>query len=499
MDTNAANRRWLNATRPYTYPAICCLLFIAALLLRFFISSRDPFLHHWDERFHALVAMHMLDDPFTPVLKADPLHTVDPLSWCCSAVWLHKQPWFLWQMAVSMKLLGVNVMAVRMPSIIIDALMVPIIMRITLLATADRLAAITAGVIICCSNFHLQLISGILGMDHNDIAFTFYILLSLWAFAEHTRSGKTAWIILIGLFAGVAVLNKWLGGMLVFVGWTATIALLPTRREQYKALSGMMIAIVIACIVFVPWQLYIFHRWPELARHEFKLNEEHIWQVVEGHGGSAWFYVQHLPRMLGPYTWWPLPLGLLFAFRSVWRKHALATALLVNLLFSFLFFSLVAQTKIINLLAFTTPLLALYIGQAVSSTVRWAHARWLLVALLPVVACSAYDPKRFDEYFAHENHDREVRVNNSEIYKHLREKIGKDVSIVMNVSAFEDIDLMFYQPGITAYHWSLSEEDMQQLAARHAKVAAFASHGPFVLPDYVYKYPHIIIIPDLLK
>ncbi len=56
-------------------------LLFGALCLRLFIISLDPFLHDWDERYHALVAKNMMTDPFRPTLQITPLLAYDYKAW----------------------------------------------------------------------------------------------------------------------------------------------------------------------------------------------------------------------------------------------------------------------------------------------------------------------------------------------------------------------------------------------------------------------------------
>src|SRR5690606_28721971 len=99
----------------------------------------------WDERFHALVARNMMDEPFRPMLKTSALlpHE-DYTAWCCNHIWLHKQPLFMWQMALSMKVFGVSEPALRLPSVIMGALMILLLYRITVLVTGNKTAGLIA-------------------------------------------------------------------------------------------------------------------------------------------------------------------------------------------------------------------------------------------------------------------------------------------------------------------------------------------------------------------
>ncbi len=72
---------------------IIILLFLLGLLFRLLITGADNFLHPWDERFHALVARNIMNDPFTPKLRANPVtNNFDINRWCCNEIWLLNNP-----------------------------------------------------------------------------------------------------------------------------------------------------------------------------------------------------------------------------------------------------------------------------------------------------------------------------------------------------------------------------------------------------------------------
>src|SRR3989304_1111089 len=91
------------------------LLFSVSLLLRLMMTTIDPYIHLWDEQFHALVAKNMMQNPFTPMMYANPVLDYDYTQWWSNHVWLHKQPLFLWCIAISYKIFGLNEFALRLP------------------------------------------------------------------------------------------------------------------------------------------------------------------------------------------------------------------------------------------------------------------------------------------------------------------------------------------------------------------------------------------------
>lgn len=165
-------------------------LFIGALSIHFFAGLLDPFLNLWDERFHALVAKNLVKHPLTPTLYSDPIVNIAYDQWDKAHFWLHKPPLFLWQIALSFKLFGYNELALRLPSIVMSSLLVVISFRIGKLLINDKVGYYSA-FLTATSFYIIQLVSGQEGMDHNDMAFTFYVSASVWSWVEYSRSKKS--------------------------------------------------------------------------------------------------------------------------------------------------------------------------------------------------------------------------------------------------------------------------------------------------------------------
>ena len=201
------------------YNIYILILLIAGFLLRLWMITLDPFLHNWDEHFHALVAKNLSNNFALPILLNNPLDGYKIEAWNDNYIWLHKQPLFLWQIALAIKAFGASVFSVRFPSLLMTSISLLIIYRLAFLVTQDRKTSLIALILATFSNFQLNLISGRIPTDHNDIAFGFYILLSIWTFVEYLKSKKIYWALLSGVFAGSAILIKWLIGLLVYSSW----------------------------------------------------------------------------------------------------------------------------------------------------------------------------------------------------------------------------------------------------------------------------------------
>jgi 4-amino-4-deoxy-L-arabinose transferase len=230
------------------YLVMLWVLITVGFFVRLYMAHVDPFLHIWDERFHALVARNMMGNPFVPVLRANPVFPADHTNWTQSHIWLHKQPLFMWQMAISMKIFGAAEYAVRYPSVIMGTLMIPMVYQVTKFISNDkRVSLITAG-LFCFSNFHVELVGGMRSMDHNDLALEFYVLASIWSLVRYEKTKKKYWIVLIGLCSGAAILTKWLIGLFVFLLLGVKI-LLQTKKWQERNHSFIACFVRLLCSI----------------------------------------------------------------------------------------------------------------------------------------------------------------------------------------------------------------------------------------------------------
>ena len=476
-----------------THAQILFVLFGISFLIRFFYAQADPFLHGWDERFHALVARNLMHDPFKPMLIASPIAAYDFKNWAGNNIWLHKQPLFMWQMALSMKTFGVSELALRLPSVLMGSVMVVMLFRLSYLLTANTTLSLLAASLLCFSHFHLELIAGIHAMDHNDVALGFYVLASIWAYAEYLRDKRWYWVVLVGGFAGCAILNKWLIGSTVFLGWGVNILSGIRRKNMRRETGHFLLALLVCCFVFVPWQVYITHMWPEEARHEYEYNNRHITEAIEGHGGSVWYYAENVPEFFGKYLWVFVPVGIGLAVSSRTTDRRLLLPFLTIVTFVFCFFSFAVKTQINTYVFFVVPLCMIFLSYGLFEIYRRTGSRWLLALTFLVSAYLSFDPRRTLAYFSGQNTERIRRIATTRILRNLKVGLPADVRVVLNTNDLENLDLMFYNNDLTAYP-RLSEGEFQALARQHVVVAAFKSDGKHDLPAYVSAYPLLYVI-----
>lgn len=481
------------------------LLFGAAFFLRFLVADADPFLHDWDERFHALVAKNMITSPFVPMLRTDPIVSYDYTAWCCNHIWLHKQPLFLWQMALSMKFFGVNELALRLPSVLMSALLIFPIFQI-----GQRLFNIETGYISAFSwafgYYSIELASGSIGMDHNDTAFLFYTTFSLWAFFEYLHSPIARNVVLVGLFAGCAVLCKWLTGMLVFFGMGLHIFQTGFRS---KVIWDMLMAIAMAVTIAAPWQIYTHWRFNQESTYEMAYNARHIFETLENRGEGHGFYWNQLSFQYGSSFNILLIMGLALLLTSIKQKierlHLFTFALI-----PYLFFSLVAMTKMVSYVFFIAPMIFIISAQVFSiafrkmnESGRFFSTLWqglLLTAigiyfLRPSEIMAIHIKDKPTKYLAIV--DRANKTHNTKVYKRLNALVPEGY-VVLNTKPFEDIEAMFYA-NRNVYSFYFSEEDFHKARTSGRKVAVFKDFVDQSMPEYIKSDPELLIIQNGLR
>jgi 4-amino-4-deoxy-L-arabinose transferase len=478
------------------------LVFVSALLIRLLMISLDPYLQDWDERFHALVAKNLIDHPFRPMLRLMPIAPYDYTSWCCNHIWVHKQPLFLWQMAFSMNILGVSEFALRLPSAIMGALSVLLVHDIAKVWTKDRMIAFISALISAYAFYQLELTTGRFSVDHNDVAFTFYVTASIWAFVNYTeKQFAWKWAAAIGIFVGCAVLTKWLTGMVVLGGWALYILLIPEIRSRILHYIKLGFAAVVATVIFLPWQLYILSRFPLESAAAYAHNSLHITEVLGGHEGNAFFHLSFMQTAYGKFL---LPFAIIGLISVLFSKHitrALTGSLLAMVMVVFVFFSLIVATK---MPAFTYPVSALIIT-LISSGLVFSHtgfskiarlnpksANVLLIVLMVIVSVYSLKPWNIAKHRDELNHYRNAEVHNAKIYRSIADSIMQKY-VVLNCKEFEDVELMFYHGG-NAHHWYFEERVLDSLQHAGHKFAAFKSHGNQQLPEYIVRDTAILII-----
>lgn len=320
-------------------------LLIGGFLLRFFISILYPSLFLWDEQFHALVAKNMINHPFKPVLYKNPLLPYDPNSWVSNHVWLHKYPVFLWLMSISISIFGAEAWAVRLPSAILMTITSYFIFGIASFLYNNKKIGYWAAFLFSVSHFTYLLSSGYLATDHNDVAFIFCITASVWSYFQYLNNKKLHWIFLIGLFSGLAILNKWLLGVFVYLFWIFHYFVSFLIKEKYVfKLKHLLLSLGITLLIAGFWHVYIMLKYYELAIYELQFSLKHFSEAIEGHNRPFNWHFKNIYFIYGIDFFLLLPIVVIGTLN--FSKISLKISSIITIFAVYIFFNF-SKTKMI--------------------------------------------------------------------------------------------------------------------------------------------------------
>jgi len=476
------------------------LLLCSALFFFIFAARFYPFVNVWDERFHALVAKNLLKHPLMPTLYDDPVVQTAYDSWDRSHIWLHKQPFFLWQIALSYALFGVNELALRLPSAVLSLSLVFAVYRSgKILGNKDigYYAALMTG-----TTFYLmELITGRQPVDHNDVSFVAYTSLSLWTWLEYIDSRKASWILLTGIASGLAVLCKWIPGLLVYFAWG--VYALVVYKWKIRKYWDVGLSALVTFLVALPWQLFILYRYPAEAKAEYRSYAQHFTTAVEGHSGPFSYHLALSSRLYGSLV----PFLILPAFYIFYRKSKhknAALALIACTLFVYFFFSL-AQTKMPS---FTMiAILPVFVSIAfLVDAFRRAFEKlelsiWLrkaaLITVLSTIGLMRFDVKSWREkhcFLRSDNSYINSLKHNKQVFQNLH---LPENAVIFNVADRHYIEAMFYS-GHPAYSFIPSHEQYSNLKSKKRIVAIFKP-ADGEIPPYLREGPSVIFINEVIQ
>jgi len=441
-------------------------LFLAGISIGLGFALIDPFFHFWDEKPHALVAKNLAETPFHPRLLNSDLVNYYYTNWINNYTWLHKPPLALWQMALSIKLFGASVLSVRIPSILLHALTSVLVYRIGV-SVFSRNIGYFGALAYLLMNYNLELVAGVHTADHIDTSFTFYITASIWAFIKYQKSKETKWVYLIGVFVGLAILTKWLVGLLVFSGWGVYL-IIYYKDNSLVEWKRMMSALIISIIISAPWFIYTYLRFPVEFQHEMAYNTLHLTQAVEGHGGDKFYYWDNLNILFG--NGFIIPWLILICFLLLWKtvndkKYALF--FYVWIIVVYLFFTL-ATTKMTGFVNIVSPLLVLAVVAVFVKTFTLLKAKInfnrtvlyslniLLLFALFLVLLRPLTVRRnhylIDQTIRHQIISKKDFVKNNITGK------PKDIYFFEENFFFSYMDVMFYHPSTAVARLPSDEE-----------------------------------------
>jgi len=465
------------------------LLFSGSMMLGIFMSLLDPFLVLWDEQFHALVAKNMIEHPFSPMLYSNPVLDYDYRNWTANNIWLHKQPLFLWLMALSIKIFGVNAFGARFASVLLHALISLIVFRIGKLLINSRVGFYSA-LFFAVAYYPLELVSGRYATDHNDVAFLFYVTASIWAWIEYSRNKKMIWLILIGIFAGAAVLVKWLTGLLVFICWMIVILLHKEKRNNIQEYYLFLISITTAILLFLPWQLYGYFMFPKEYLYEMTLSAKHFFESIEGHNGTWLFHFDAVKQLYGSGTFIPVMLvaSLFVFFKRIEFTHRVF--FLSFIIFVYIYFTL-ASTKMTSYTIIVYPIISLGIGALTDLFLEYVKKNlihffksaqklifhFLTLGILITISILLIRISKIERSHTMkkplDNHQREKWLKEYQMIKRISSQVSEKNYVLVNCPQFMNIPAMFFTDITAAYDFLPNKLQVEQIKREGYKIAVY--------------------------
>ena len=473
---------------------------IAAFCAFSFSALLDPFLNIWDERFHALVAKNLMNHPLMPTLYDDPVVNMLYDRWDRWHIWLHKQPGFLWQIALSFKLFGISEFTLRLPNVVLSTILVLITYRSGRLLVNHNVGYL-AGALILSTVFFIELVAGRQELEHNDVSFLAYVSLSIWSFIEYYYSKKKRWIVLIGLFSGIAILCKWLVGLVVYFGWF--ILRVQQKRFRISENKDLLLSLFVTLIVAAPWQILTFMWYPTEASHALEYNSLHFTVPIEGHRGDFWYHFDMFNLIYGAIASF-LVIPSFYVLMKLCNERKLYISLLSMVLAVFLFFSL-AATKMpsftiaicmIIFIAFSSLFYSVLDFFTKSIKSKRLSSFIFIISVLTITMLK-FDVELLQEkhtFWKENNTYSRMLLHNKEIFQSLD---LPDNTVLFNVKGRHYVEAMFYT-GIPAYNFLPTFEQYQDMKIKNRQVALFKPKN-IELPSYLKNDPAIIIIDEELQ
>ena len=429
------------------------LLVLCGLLIYTYVSA-DFFLHIWDERYHALVAKNLINHPLVPTLYDNPILPYDYNNWVGNHVWLHKQPVPLWLMACSMNVFGINEIALRIPSIIMSSIGIWLTYEIGKYLF-DKKVGFFAAFLFSINGLIIELTGGRVATDHIDIAFMFFILLSIYFIIKFIKGNKALFTILIGISIGAAILTKWLTGLIVLPIWILLVVNSNCCKLKIVFTHFVLLITTIA-VIAIPWQLYIFSEFPLEAVYESNFNYRHFTEALDGQTGSIFYFIESIRINYGELIYLPLIWFFwktLKNYRDLNRLVLSCWFLVPLIIFSF------ARTKMQGYLLFTAPALFIITSEFYFMLIEYQKEhkfKWLfkIILILLVALPIRYGIERIKPF--------EKRDRNPQWVLDLKELNNENIEKGVLLNYKNPIEAMFYT-NLTTYSYIPKKETIEEL------------------------------------
>lgn len=272
------------------------IIIILGIALRIYFINQIPLLQSWDEKYHALVAKNLKDNPSIPMLYKDPILNYDKTNWIANHIWIAKPPMALWFISASIQVFGNTNFAVRFPSLIWSCLSLFIIFLIGKKLWNDRIGLI-ACFLQATSGLLLDQCAGSWSSDHVDVFLFFIIELYLLSLIYFMESKKLHYALTMIILMSIAWMTKYY--FCIFILPLTYAALFFSKKLETKEQFYFILAVVISFIPIGFWIAHLHYSVPADTDYFWTTILSPIWQPIHNHNKSMTYYWTETIKVFG--------------------------------------------------------------------------------------------------------------------------------------------------------------------------------------------------------
>ncbi|MGH7905523.1 MAG: phospholipid carrier-dependent glycosyltransferase, partial [Candidatus Binataceae bacterium] len=307
--------------------------------------------------------------------------------------YFEKPPLVYWMMAGSIRILGKNEFAVRLPTALFSIGEV-----VVTEALGEAIFGPAAGLLGAIALALSPIVIGFARFATLDPALAFFITAAMAAFYMAARSGDFArgggrnWFILSAAMLGLGTLTK--GPVaLVLGGAIALIFILLQRRRREILRIPWLSSIIVYCAIVVPWFVIVARRHPGLL--QFFFLHEHVNRYLKSteHGWGPYFF--GVVAIVGAWPWFYFAAA---AVVDIWRNKSADNSLkralkfLIIWFFVILIFFSIPRSKLGSYILPGIPPLAILAGYGLERFTLGVYRRgfiaWFAIINVAAGACA---------------------------------------------------------------------------------------------------------------
>jgi hypothetical protein len=271
------NRPWLSWARlgravSARGDQLILVLMVAGACALHTYSLGHSVITQWDESFHAVVAEHVALHPLVPTLyEVAALTSPTSHDWGNTHVWLHIPIFGFWGAALSLKLFGDSLFALRLPGVLYIGLGMSVVFSLGRKLYGPGAGLVSAAFLGFAPYVVFESQGYVFG-DLTDMPLLLFTPLAMLCLLMAYRSGRWRWLIFAGIAAGICYLTKAALGWapIAVAGALYGFELIWPNEEGWRRLGigGPLLFLTTFAAVAAPFNIYTAIAFPQIAAFE---------------------------------------------------------------------------------------------------------------------------------------------------------------------------------------------------------------------------------------